>query len=68
VKNQDPLLNIPDAAEYLNQTERWMKRAVEHRWIPFVKMGGQINGKIYFLQSDLDAYVASRVIPSASDR
>lgn len=64
MKRPDPLLNITEAAEYSGQTVRWMRRAVTNRWIPFVKMGG----RIHFQQSDLDAYVASRTVPAASDK
>jgi hypothetical protein len=40
------------AAAYLNQTERWMMRAAEHG-IPYVKLGRSV----FFLISDLDAYI-----------
>lgn len=59
----DPLLSVPEAAEYLNVKVRWIRRAIENRWIPFSKVGGQIR----FRQSDLDAYVEARVVP-ASER
>ncbi len=46
------LLKRKDAAKYLNQSERWMQRARTHG-IPFIKMGKSV----YFLITDLDAYI-----------
>ena len=52
------------AAEYLGVTERWIRRAVEERRIPFVKLGRLVR----FSVEDLDAYVASRRVEAEADR
>jgi excisionase family DNA binding protein len=47
-------LSVPEAAEYLGVTERWMRRQIDGRHIRFNKLGG----KIRFRQSDLDELIA----------
>ena len=50
--NTSGLLTRTQAASYLNTTVRWMHRAPEHG-IPYVKLGRNV----FFLASDLDAYI-----------
>lgn len=52
------LLTLMQAAEYLNVTEPWMRRAVGERRIAYVKLGKLL----YFKRSDLDAYIEANTI------
>ncbi len=56
----DALLDIPAAAERLGVSERWVRRAVADRTIPFVKVGRFVR----FRPADLDRYVDSRLVPA----
>ncbi len=49
------LLTLKQAGEYLNVSQRWMRRTVEERRLPFVKQGKLL----YFHQADLDAYLSA---------
>lgn len=51
------LLDPCEAAEYLGTTERWMRRAVAHDYLPYVKMGPRL---VRFDLADLDAYIAAQ--------
>ncbi len=51
-----PLLTIPETAELLGVKERWLRRAVEERRIPFYKLGRLVR----FASEDLDAYLAAQ--------
>lgn len=57
----DPeLLTISEAAAFLNVKERWMRRAVQEKRLPYLKLGRQLR----FLKTDLQAHLlASRVEP-----
>lgn len=57
------LLDIAAAAEHLNVTERWMRRAVAERRIPFVKVGRFVR----FDVCDLDRWIESRRVPAGRD-
>ncbi len=50
-----PLLDIRAAAIRLGCSERFIRRLVQERRIPFVKLGGT---RVRFVDSDLDAWVA----------
>jgi excisionase family DNA binding protein len=52
------LLDIADAATYLDTSERHLRRLYSERRIAFVKVGKYIR----FIRSDLDAFIASRRI------
>ena len=53
VKNADPLLTIEEAAEYLNTTPRWIRRArAEGRLKPT-----KLHRGVRFKKSVLDAYI-----------
>ena len=54
---KSPLLDIMQAAAYLGSSERYLRRLIQERRIPFVKLGGT---KIRFLLSDLDRWVESQ--------
>jgi excisionase family DNA binding protein len=54
VEQQDPLLSIPESADYIRRNDRFLRRMVAERKIEYVKVGRLIR----FRQSVLDAYLA----------
>jgi excisionase family DNA binding protein len=57
----EPPLSIPEAAVFLNVTDRWVRRAVRERRLPYLKVGRHVR----FLVEDLEAFLAdSRVEPA----
>jgi excisionase family DNA binding protein len=55
-------LTLPEAAAYLNVSERYMRRLVTERRIPYFKVGRLLR----FLAEDLDAFFeAGRIEPSS---
>ena len=52
-----PLLDIRTAAIRLGCSERFIRRLVQERRIPFVKLGGT---RVRFMDSDLDKWVAGQ--------
>ena len=52
-----PLLDIPAAANHLGCSERFVRRLVQERRIPFVKLAGT---RVRFLESDLNQWVVSQ--------
>lgn len=60
-----PLIDISAAADYLGVSERFMRRLVEERRIPYFKVGKFIR----FSVEDLDDFlVAARITPRASSQ
>ena len=58
----EPPLSIPEAAAFLNVTDRWVRRAVYERRLPYLKVGANVR----FVVADLRAYLEStRVEPAA---
>jgi hypothetical protein len=54
------LLNLREAAEYLNTTERQVRRLVSLRAFPYIKVGGLLRFRV----SDLDAYLSAQTVPA----
>lgn len=52
-----PLLDIPAAASHLGCSERFIRRLVQERRIPFVKLAGT---RVRFLEFDLNQWVAGQ--------
>lgn len=52
-----PLLDIRAAADRLGCSERFIRRLVQERRIPFVKLGGT---RVRFVDADLDKWVAGQ--------
>lgn len=52
--SDDALLDVSGAAIRLGCTERFIRRLVQERRIPFLKLGGS---KIRFAPKDLDAWL-----------
>lgn len=60
MRETSPPLTLDQAAQYLNVTERYMRRLVAERRVPFHKIGRLLR----FLPSDLDCLLeAGRVEP-----
>lgn len=67
----EPPLTIPEAAVFLNVTERWIRRAVQERRLPYMKLGHHVR----LMPNDLREYLRSKKVeppqppgPSLSDR
>ena len=56
-------LKPEEAAEYLRVPRRWIKQAIAERRFPVYK-AGRLNR---FKQSDLDAYLEGRRVPSSDE-
>ena len=54
------LLTVEQAADYLNITEHFVRRLIRERRIPFLKVGRLVRLR----RSDIDAYLAGRLIPA----
>jgi len=52
---EDPFLTVEEAAAFLNQTPRWVRRQVEEENIRYAKLGRGLR----FRQSWLEEYVAA---------
>lgn len=53
--NQDPLMTVAEAAEYLATSERFVRRLVSERRIPFVKVGRHVRIRL----SAVDSFLAA---------
>ena len=69
-RDHEPPLTVSEAATVLSVTERWIRRAVHERRLPYIKVGHHVR----FLVEDLRDYLSSqRIVPpsppgSALDR
>jgi excisionase family DNA binding protein len=61
IVRNEALLDVRGAAESLGCTERYIRRLVQERRIPFLKIGGS---KIRFVVSDLDTWVEEQRVTS----
>lgn len=59
-----PLLAVPDAAAKLATSERWVRRAIAERRLPFVKVGRHVR----FRPEDLDAYIDRQTVQPVEAR
>lgn len=59
-----PLLDYEDAAEYTGLREKYLRRLVAERRIPYIKMSEGRTGRIYFDPDKLDEWIASRAVPA----
>jgi excisionase family DNA binding protein len=57
-----PPLTLPQAAAYLNCTERWLRRAVQERRLAYAKLGHLLR----FFPDDLDDYLDLRKVARRS--
>lgn len=56
-RDNRPLLDVAGAANRLGCSERFIRRLIQERRIPFVKLGGT---KVRFMDVDLEEWVASQ--------
>ena len=54
-----PLLDIRGAADRLGCSERFIRRLVQERRIPFIKLAGT---RVRFCQSDIDHWISAQRI------
>lgn len=54
------LLDAWQVADYLNTTERWVRRAIAERRFPVVKLGAQVRVD----RDDLDRYIETHRVPA----
>jgi excisionase family DNA binding protein len=59
-----PLLDYAGAAEYLGFTEKFMRRLVKEKRVPYVKMGPSKTSRVYFDPDVLDTWVESNTVPA----
>lgn len=59
----EPPLTIPEAAKFLNVTDRWVIRAIRERRLPYLKVGRQVR----FLVADLRDYLVSTRVAARTD-
>lgn len=55
------LMDISHASRYLNCSERYLRRLVQERRVPFIRLGGR---KIRFSLHDLDSWVDAQRVPA----
>jgi excisionase family DNA binding protein len=48
-------LTVPEAAQYLNTTNRFVRRLIEERRIPFHRLGRHVR----LAKADLDSFIAA---------
>lgn len=59
-----PLLDYAGAAEYLGFEERFMRRLVAEKRVPYVKMGPSKTSRIYFDPDKLDEWIEANTTPA----
>lgn len=60
---ESTLLDVSAAAEHLAVTERWVRRAVAERRLPFVKVGRNVR----FIEADLQAFIKANTVAPVGD-
>jgi excisionase family DNA binding protein len=56
-QDRQPPLDVRGTASYIGCTERYVRRLVFERRIPFLKVGGT---KVRFMPADLDTWLATQ--------
>ena len=59
-RNPDPLLNVPQAANFLGSTERHLRLLISKQEISVTRIGN----KVRFRKSILNTYVITRTTPA----
>ncbi len=59
----DALLDVPGAADRLGCSERYLRRLIQERRIPFVKLGGS---KIRFSVHELERWLEAQRVAARS--
>jgi excisionase family DNA binding protein len=63
MSHPEQLLDVKAAADRLGVTERWVRRAVAERHVPFVKVGRYVR----FRPADLDRYIERQLVPAGGE-
>jgi excisionase family DNA binding protein len=58
--NPDPLLDLPQAADFLNTSDRHIRHLISKREITVTRIGNKIRFRI----SDLNSYAVTRTTPA----
>ena len=58
--NPDPLLDLPQAADFLNTSDRHIRHLISKREITVTRIGNKIRFRI----SDLNSYAITRTTPA----
>ena len=58
--NPDPLLDLPQAADFLNTSSRHMRHLISKREITVTRIGNKVRFRI----SDLNTYAITRTTPA----
>lgn len=58
--NPDPLLDLPQAADFLNTSDRHIRHLISKREITVTRIGNKIRFRI----SDLNTYAITRTTPA----
>jgi excisionase family DNA binding protein len=58
--NPDPLLDLPQAADFLNTSSRHIRHLISKREITVTRIGNKVRFRI----SDLNAYAITRTTPA----
>jgi len=59
-------LNVPEAADYIAVSPRWIRRRITERNLPFAYH--KIGRHLRFRREDLDAYLASSRVEARATR
>ena len=63
-QTQPDLMTLAQAGEYTNTSQRFMRRCVDDRRIPHIKLGKHVR----IAKSDLDAWITESTRPARSAR
>jgi excisionase family DNA binding protein len=61
------LLDVPGAADYLGTSERHIRRLVEERRIPFLKLGPGRSARLRFDTARLDEWIEAYSVEPEAD-
>lgn len=61
------LLDVPGAADYLGTSERHIRRLVEERRVPFIKLGPGRSARLRFDTARLDGWIETHSVEPEAD-
>ena len=61
--DKDKLFTLQELAQYLHVSKQWIYKAVQHKEIPYCKVGRSTR----FLKSDIDTWLHATRIPAANN-
>jgi excisionase family DNA binding protein len=63
ITSDDEFLTLEEAAELLSVNKRWMRRAIDRRELPYVKMRGLVR----IPRRAIDAYIRKQTVRPMTD-